>query len=273
MKLLFPNGEHVPAELGDGLSIVGSAADCEVRLVGPEIAPHHCELRRRGDQTVVRPLSAQAVTVLNGKQISGDAPIKAGDLLLFAKIGCRVVASENVPSLSARAPATQMGDDDGRTRVRMAMPKFMLRGVSGPTFGKIFGLTGSMSVGRNHDCDICIPIDEISRQHAKLQVVSDGVMVEDLGSANGTFVNNQRVHGTAMLKAGQELRLDTVRFLLMSPSLEAKQVAAAASNVATTVETPVAPRSASSSSGAIWWVVVAIVVVVAVALLFVVGKH
>lgn len=268
MKLLFPNGEHVPTELGDGLTIVGTAADCEVRLAAPGIAAHHCELRRRGEQTLVRPLAGDAVTVLNGKQITDDTAIKPGDLLLFAKVGCRVVASEASPSLSARAPAAAQGDDDGRTRVRMAMPKFMLRGVSGPTFGKIYGLAGSMMVGRNHDCDICIPIDEISRHHAKLQVVPDGVMVEDMGSANGTFVGSQRVHGTMLLKAGEELRLDTVRFLLMSPALEAKHVAAsAAANV--TAEAA-APRS---SSGAIWWIVAAVAVVVAVVLFVVFGKH
>lgn len=269
MKLLFPNGEHVPTELGDGLAVVGSAADCEVRLNAPGIAPQHCELRRRGDQIYVRPLSAAAVTVLNGKQIAGDTAIKPGDLLLFAKVGCRVVAGESTPSLSARAPATAMGDDDGRTRVRMAMPKFMLRGVSGPTFGKIYGLVGTMTVGRNADCDISIPIDEISRHHAKLQVVPDGVMVEDMGSANGTFVGNQRVHGTMMLKAGDELRLDTVRFLLMSPALEAKHAAAAATPTVTRMDA--VPRKSGSST--MWWVVAAVLVVVAVALFYVFGKH
>jgi pSer/pThr/pTyr-binding forkhead associated (FHA) protein len=270
MKLLFPNGEHVPAELGDGLTIVGTAADCEIHLSAPGIAAHHCELRRRGEQTLVRPLSAQAVTVLNGKQITEDMAIKPGDLLLFAKVGCRVVASEASPSLASRAPAAMPGEDDGRTRVRMAMPKYMLRGVSGPTFGKIFGLTGSMVVGRNHDCDISIPIDEISRHHAKLQVVPDGVMVEDMGSANGTFVGNQRVHGTMLLKVGEELRLDTVRFLLLSPALEAKHAAAsAAANV--TIEAAAPPRP--SGNGAIWWIVAAVAVVAAVVLFVIFGKH
>ena len=127
-----------------------------------------------------------------------------------------------------RPVAPPAGDDDGRTRVRMALPKFMLRGVSGPTFGKTFAVVGSMTIGRNHDCDIPIATDEISRHHAKLQVTPSGVMVEDLGSANGTFVNNQRVHGSAMMKGNDELRLDTIRFLLVSPTAEAQSHAQAA---------------------------------------------
>ena len=257
MKLLFPNGEHEPVELKDGDVLVGSGADCQVMLAAPGIGMRHCVLRTRGDSTVVKPGDAQSVTVLNGKQITGETPLKPGDLLLFSKIGCRVVAMEKAAPPPVRKPVTPapVGDDDGRTRVRMALPKFMLRGVSGPTFGKTFAVVGSMTIGRNHDCDIAISTDEISRHHAKLQVTPSGVMVEDLGSANGTFVNNQRVHGSAMMKANDELRLDTIRFLLVSPTADAQSHAQAAA----TQTAVVAP--AKSGSGALVWVIVAAVVI------------
>jgi pSer/pThr/pTyr-binding forkhead associated (FHA) protein len=247
MKLLFPNGEHEPIELTDGSVLVGTAPDCGIMLAAPGIAAHHCDLRSRGEHTLVVPLDAQAATVLNGKQIVGDTPIKPGDLLLFSKVGCRVVATEKVAAapLPLRKPASTAGEDDGRTRVRMALPKYMLRGVSGPTFGKTYAMVGTLIVGRNSDCGICIPTDEISRHHAKLQVVPDGVMVEDMGSANGTFVNNQRVHAGTLLKAGDELRMDTVRFLLMSPGMDAPAAATAR------MEAP-APPAAEKSGNALW---------------------
>ena len=144
MKLLFPNGEHEPIELKDGDTFVGSASDCQVMLAAPGIGARHCVLRTRGEQTSVRPLDAQAPTVLNGKQISVETPLKPGDLVLFAKVGCRVVSVEKTPPLPKR-PLPAAGDDDGRTRVRMALPKFMIRGVSGPTFGKTYAVVGSMT--------------------------------------------------------------------------------------------------------------------------------
>ena len=253
MKLLFPNGEYEPIELTDGRVLVGTAPDCGVMLAAPGIAAHHCELRSRGEQTLVVPLDAQAATVLNGKQIVGDTPIKPGDLLLFSKVGCRVVATEKVAAapLPLRKPAPTGNEDDGRTRVRMALPKYMLRGVSGPTFGKTYAMVGTLIVGRNSDCGICIPTDEISRHHAKLQVVPDGVMVEDMGSANGTFVNNQRVHAGTLLKAGDELRMDTVRFLLMSPGMDAP---------AATVRTETPAPAAEVKSGNALWIVAGLVV-------------
>ena len=111
---------------------------------------------------------------------------------------------------------------DGATRVRVALPKFILRGVSGSTFGKTFALHGTMVVGRAAECEISIPTDEVSRRHAQLRAVSDGIHVEDLGSANGTFINGERVR-QGLLKQGDELRLDTVRFTLIVPGQELQQ--------------------------------------------------
>ena len=259
MKLLVPNGEHDAVEVGQGEVLVGAGVDCAVMLAAPGIAPRHCKLYARDGQVFAQPLG-EAVTVLNGKQIAAETAIKPGDLLVFARVGARVVATEKttVP-LPRRAPA---GDEDGRTRVRMALPKFVMRGVSGPTFGKTFGVVGTLTLGRSAECDISIPSDEISRHHAKLQVVPDGVMVEDMGSANGTFVNNQRVHGTVLMKHGDELRLDTVRFLLMSPAAEAATAAQRAP------EPPVLAAAPANSHKGLWIAILVILVLIAAVSLF-----
>jgi pSer/pThr/pTyr-binding forkhead associated (FHA) protein len=256
MKLLFPNDEHEPVTLGEGTTTVGAAADSTVRLGAPGIATRHAELVTEEGQTRLRPLTDSAATVLNGKQVAGEAAIKPGDLILFGKVGARVVATPSARPAPAPPPASAGGDDPGQTRVRMAMPKYLLRGVSGPTFGKIYAMTGTLVVGRSSDADICIPIDEISRQHAKLQGAAAGAVVEDLGSANGTFVNDQRVHTPTLLKAGDEVRFDTVRFLLMSPAQEAQAAAAAARTDA---------ASPAARSGSALWVVAGIVVLAVVA--------
>jgi pSer/pThr/pTyr-binding forkhead associated (FHA) protein len=257
MKLLFPNDEHPPVVLADGPILVGSAAGCALRLEAPGIADRHCELLTKAGQTRLRPLTDAAATVLNGRQVVGEVVIKPGDLVLFGRIGCRVVASElRGPAAPAHPAPDAGGEDAGHTRVRMAMPKYLLRGVSGPTFGKIYAMVGSMSVGRNSDCDVCIPIEEISRNHARLQSGSDGVVVEDLASANGTFVNDQRVHAGTLVKPGDEVRFDTVRFLLMAPAQEMQRA---------TVRVEAAPLPARSSI-AVYWIVAGLVLLAAIVL-------
>lgn len=266
MKLIFPNGEHASVSLSDGVTRIGTSSDCQVVLVAPGVALDHCEIEVSGDQVIARARDQSVATVLNGRQITQDTKLKPGDLLLFGRIGCRVVAPERAAAPVAAAPAPVAADDDGRTRVRMALPKYMLRGVSGATFGRTFALTGTMTIGRQSDCEIPVPAEEISRHHARLQVTAAGVMVEDLGSANGTWINDKRVH-TGLLNAGDELRLDTVRFLLLAPGAQA---AAGAAKAGEGVSDAAPERT--SKTGLLIAVAVVVVIVVAGVLLRVLGK-
>lgn len=254
MKLLFPNGEHGPVELKEGTTRVGSGAGADITIVAPGVAMQHCEVDFRNDQATVRVADPANVVVVNGKQVTAEAPLKAGDLVLFSKVGARVVAVEKTAAAAPAKPKPAADEgDDGRTKIRMALPRFVLRGVSGSTFGKTFPLFGTMTVGRHSDCDVSIPSEEISRHHAKLQVLPDGVAVEDLGSANGTFINGKRVH-QGMLKAGEELRLDTVRFLLVAPGMEAAAAQAKPATPAAAAK-PAAPVAAAKTPGWVWIVV------------------
>ncbi|MEO8672292.1 MAG: FHA domain-containing protein [Tahibacter sp.] len=255
MKLIFPNGEHEPTNLSEGVTTIGTGAMSRIVLAAPGIALNHAEVHLRNGQAMVRVPDPNNVVVLNGRQVTQDTPLKPGDLVLFAKIGCQVMAPERTAAAPAPARAAAAGNDenDGRTRVRQALPKFLLRGVSGSTFGKTFGLVGTMTIGRQADCDISIPAEEISRHHVRLQVTPDGVMVEDMGSANGTFINDKRVHN-GILKPGEELRLDNVRFLLMAPGMEMPKPAAA---------TPKDERSApAGNSGGNVGIIIAVVVII-----------
>jgi pSer/pThr/pTyr-binding forkhead associated (FHA) protein len=59
---------------------------------------------------------------------------------------------------------------------------------------KDFPLTAQTTViGRKEDCDIRIPLAEVSRQHAQFLLSTNKLSLRDLKSANGTFVNNHRV--------------------------------------------------------------------------------
>ncbi|MEA2450404.1 MAG: hypothetical protein QOG63_2336 [Thermoleophilaceae bacterium] len=55
--------------------------------------------------------------------------------------------------------------------------------------------------------EIVLADPEVSRRHAAIRVQGDSVSIEDLGSTNGTFVNDRRIQGTVALNDG-----DTVRF-------------------------------------------------------------
>jgi pSer/pThr/pTyr-binding forkhead associated (FHA) protein len=75
-----------------------------------------------------------------------------------------------------------------------------------------------MVLGRQAECDLQLTEGHASRRHAKLLLEQDGVWVEDLNSANGTFVNGTKVTGKVKLAPNDRLRFDVEEFDLRVPS-------------------------------------------------------
>jgi len=71
----------------------------------------------------------------------------------------------------------------------------------------------TMIIGRTPQTDICIPSTLISRQHARLEISADAVVVEDLNSTNGCFVNDRRIQ-KKMLREGDVLTLADMKYRL-----------------------------------------------------------
>ncbi len=65
--------------------------------------------------------------------------------------------------------------------------------VDGPLQGKDFPLTGTVSIGRYRDNVVVVPSPDISRHHSRLIRNGDTLVLQDLSSKNGTFVNGQRI--------------------------------------------------------------------------------
>lgn len=80
---------------------------------------------------------------------------------------------------------------------------------------KSFSLPSNVTVvGRRHDCDLCIPLDDVSRRHCQLDLNNETLEVHDLGSRNGTFLNGRQVNGETPVKAGDYLRIGPLTFQL-----------------------------------------------------------
>ncbi|MDQ3024448.1 MAG: FHA domain-containing protein [bacterium] len=107
------------------------------------------------------------------------------------------------------AGATPASQDSPRT----PGPVQVMKGIGGLYDGSEFQLApGRITVGRQ-DADILLADDtQVSRAHAVLVVDEQGMaLIEDNGSTNGTFLNNERVQ-TAQLAPGDMLRIGTTLF-------------------------------------------------------------
>ncbi len=66
-------------------------------------------------------------------------------------------------------------------------------------------LDTGLIVGRSKQSDVVISLLGLSRRHSRIVSGDEGVTVEDLGSQNGTWVNNERIEGSRLLKHGDML--------------------------------------------------------------------
>jgi ABC transport system ATP-binding/permease protein len=83
--------------------------------------------------------------------------------------------------------------------------------------GQEIPIAGSVSVGRDEGSTLRLAEGQASRRHAQISTDGSAVFVEDLGSANGTFVNDKRIDANSKVpvKPGDRLRFDVEEFVLI----------------------------------------------------------
>lgn len=87
-----------------------------------------------------------------------------------------------------------------------------LRILNGPQAGHIYVLKqGRNRIGRADNCDLKLSSPGISKEHLEIQVAGKTVVIKDLNSSNGTFLNGVRVEGAAV-KMGDKISLHQVLF-------------------------------------------------------------
>ena len=85
---------------------------------------------------------------------------------------------------------------------------------SGPQAGDRFALsTGETRLGRHPDSEIMLDDITVSRRHAAIEQTTEGYVVTDAGSLNGTYVNQERIE-RAVLHHGDELQVGKFRLVL-----------------------------------------------------------
>ncbi len=90
--------------------------------------------------------------------------------------------------------------------------EWTLSAETGPLAGLSFGVDRSLVLGRSLESDIAVVSPHVSRQHARLDLDDSQLMIEDLGSANGTVVNGRAVKGRCALQNEDEIRFHDIIF-------------------------------------------------------------
>jgi pSer/pThr/pTyr-binding forkhead associated (FHA) protein len=156
---------------------IGSRPDCDLVVSVPSVSGLHCRLTADEAGYFLEDLGSTNGTYFNGQRIAGRARISlaATDTI---HLGTHSLPIGQVLARIDREPA----------------PSLTLLG-------------SEMVVGRNSSCDHVIDLPMVSSQHARLFREGDRILLEDLHSSNGTFVNGNRVEGPVDLKPGDLIGL------------------------------------------------------------------
>jgi len=89
---------------------------------------------------------------------------------------------------------------------------------AGPLNGQRWIINKNMLIGRDGTCDIVIQQRQVSRQHARILSARSGLILEDLGSKNGTHCNGQHINEPTSLKDGDVIQIALIQIFLFTSS-------------------------------------------------------
>lgn len=184
--------------------MLGSAPDCHLQLAGAE--PHHARLISQNNRLFLRDNRSASGSYVNGKPAT-ERELFAGDEVCLGEAGLIVLGP---------------GDEAGQRGTGHQAIRWCLVSNSSWLAGQEFVIAPGLStIGRARECQIVIPGSHLSRTHAEFDLTDDQLRITDLGSANGTFVNDQRIEARLPLRLqpGDRLRFDVYNFLLMGPGM------------------------------------------------------
>jgi ABC-type multidrug transport system ATPase subunit len=149
----------------------------------PLVSRQHLELRPTPEGWIVEDASSRNGTFYDGRRVSRllvdhELELRLGNPQSGLAVVLEPVREDSAPRLAQTVIAT--GAMQNPVRVKSGNRTFTLTG------------TDAMSLGRDAGCSFVLEDPQVSRRHAELQW-KDGWQLVDLGSANGSFHNGQRI--------------------------------------------------------------------------------
>ncbi len=121
-----------------------------------------------------------------------------------------------------------------------------IQAITGELTGQEISIDRDMLVGRHQTADIVLQQSEISRKHAAFLLKEQALWLQDLGSSNGTYVNDVQIVAETLLKQGDIVQFASLKFSVFEPAKALEDVVEsveAATLGAAVVEAPISQPS------------------------------
>ena len=226
MLQLAIKGHNQAVNLDQSRITIGREGANMVVLEAGDVSGYHAELHCESGAVFLVDLGSSNGTRVNGKKINQRQKLAAWDRVAFGSVEAEVIDTEG------RRPTQMFRAVDQAEESADAGPWRIVGGRGA------FEISGRHVIGRDAGCDFKIASNSVSRRHARLEVREGRLMVTDLGSANGTFVNGERVRERA-LGVGDEVKFDVESFRVEGPVDPGRTAMRPAAGAATQVRSAV----------------------------------
>lgn len=216
---IFPVAEEI---------LIGRAPETDVCLKENQVSRQHAKIAREGNQYYVTDLESGNGTLLNGMRIAPleKTLLRNNDRLIIGNHHLRFWETDEVFEKKLRE-AEEVTDAD---IVEINLLKKVLDAVDQETVPSLEVLNGcaqgkrlfltddrqEIILGRDPDADFAINEYVISRRHAKIVNQWGGIILTDLESKNGTYINGHRVQEET-LHDGDRIAMGTIVLLYRNP--------------------------------------------------------
>lgn len=228
LKIQFKDPSRNPLWVMEKNFSIGADKTNHLVLDHASIAPFHAKLINQGDKFLLRD-STDAGTFVNDQRIT-QKQVACGDVLRFGDIELEIID-----------PLSETQDETCPYWSLIADSSWL----SGQEFPILANLGETVLIGRNHECQIVFPGTHLSRRHAQVTMGAKNLVVTDLKSANGTFLNDTKID-QAEVKAGDRLRFDVYSFRVFGPGI---QLSKSATHTKLPTVTPPPPSAETPAKG------------------------
>ena len=203
-----PIPSKVPAPRSEVVKVIGRHPECDIVLTVDGVSGKHCMVTQQGNIWLLEDLKSSNGVFVNGNRISSPRQITSNDQITLG-LSCPFPWDKLEPTKAPVYGTTY----EPKGKVTQSKPSAVITAVP-PAKGD------SLIIGRNSFCDQVIAEPMVSARHAKIKWVTNGAIIEDLGSSNGTFVNGVKIDQPTLIKAGDIIGLGSYTFTLGGNKLE-----------------------------------------------------
>ncbi len=232
---------------------VGSSKSNELILTEEGIEPLHCYIHINQNLIEIEPIGNNEVYI-NELLLKKKTALKVGDI---TRIGSQEFSvSDPQSKVAPPIPVQQPVSSEAtvfRVPVSVVGPAaseasgWMLQGLHKSLRNKRYPIDGTMYLGRSQECELHFSYERLSRKHVEFKVMDNVLIVKDLDSSNGTFVNGEKIK-QAKLRGGDTIAFDKLEFTVIAPTGSTGEAMGAGSLNQTVVRSALTPEMLKQSN-------------------------